>query len=74
MFKSDLDIALRSIENDWSNRLEDRNKQKDNELIESMQQEMERLRTELKENEKKDLIEQLKKIAKEGQLVSVSIR
>ena len=30
--------------------------------------------TELKENEKKDLIEQLKKIAKEGQLVSVSIR
>ncbi|MEI8136892.1 MAG: hypothetical protein WCH21_06160 [Bacteroidota bacterium] len=30
--------------------------------------------TELKENEKKDFIEQLKKIAKEGQLVSISIR
>lgn len=30
--------------------------------------------TELKENEKKDFIEQLKKIAKEAQLVSVSIR
>jgi len=30
--------------------------------------------TELKENEKKDLIEQLKKIAAAGQLVSVSIR